>query len=368
MTLINRPWQLGNLTIPNALVRSATVEGLSTADGAPTRRLTDLFVDLAKGGTGLIIAGTAYISRDSQCDGNAAALDNDGLIEPLKKMCAQVEAAGGVLAAQLLHCGPIVNHLLLPDREVLWGPSALTDPVNGRRITEMDRNRIASVIDDYAQAARRAKEGGFKAVQIHAAHGYLANSFLSRARNTRTDEYGGSMAKRATFVYHVHEAIRGLVGSDFPVLIKLGAHDGFKGGFSEEDSLLVAKGLDDLGIDAIEISGGTPEGAAKGGYDHILPAPFEPGLNLEHAARVKAAVKCPVFPVEGWRDPALINSALEKVDAVSMSRPFIREPGLAGRWLSGDTEPAECISCNKCLDLIEDHGLACIFNLKEKKK
>ncbi len=118
------------------------------------------------------------------------------------------------------------------------------------------------------------------------------------------------------------------------------------------------------GIDAIEVSAGTPEGGKKGGWDHILPAPFEEGSLLKYALLIKGKVNCPVISVEGWRNPKKIEKTLEKIDAVSMSRPFIREPNLANRWLEGDLSPALCISCNKCLELQMDTGMACIFHDK----
>ena len=124
----------------------------------------------------------------------------------------------------------------------------------------------------------------------------------------------------------------------------------------------MAAELDAQGIDAIEVSAGTPEGARRGGWDHIMPAPFAEGRFLDYALAIKAAVACPVICVEGWRDPRTIAQALQSIDAVSLCRPFIREPHLAARWRSGDLAPATCISCNRCLELIVDRGLGCIFH------
>ncbi|MCG8567644.1 MAG: hypothetical protein MI747_21440, partial [Desulfobacterales bacterium] len=117
------PWSLGPIELKNRLVRSATVEGLSTEDGAPTQRLIDITTELARGGVGLIIAGTAYISREGQADKNATGLDHDGLIPPLGRLCRSVESAGGILAAQLLHCGSTMSAEFLKRREVIYGPS-----------------------------------------------------------------------------------------------------------------------------------------------------------------------------------------------------------------------------------------------------
>ena len=360
--MLAQPWKMGTLEIKNRLVRSATTEELSTEDGAPTQRLIDTAVELARGGVGLIIAGAAYVSREGRWDKNTTGMDNDRLIEPLSRLCGAVHRAGGILAAQLLHCGSTLNLAILPEKEALFGPSAMNEPVCGHPVVELSKNHILRIVDDYGKAALRGKKAGFRAVQIHAAHGYLLNQFLSASRNRRKDQYGGSLKNRALLLYQVYEAIRGEVGEDFPVFIKMSGYDGFPGGVAPKEAAQVASTLDALGIDAIEVSAGTPEGAKKGGWDHILPAPFKEGSLLNYALRIKEKVHCPVISVEGWRDPLEISKALRKIDAVSMSRPFIREPDLVNRWLSGDLSPARCISCNTCLDLITESGLGCIFH------
>ncbi|MBC8438157.1 MAG: NADH:flavin oxidoreductase [Deltaproteobacteria bacterium] len=366
MNIMNRPWKMGTLEIKNSLVRSATDEGLSTEKGAPTQRLINTLVELAKGGAGLIIAGTAYISHEGRWGNTGTGMDKNCLIKPLSQLCKAVQKADGIIAAQLLHCGSTVNPAILPEKKSLLGPSAMIDPVIGHPVLELSRDHILKIVDDYAKAALRAKQAGFKAVQIHAAHGYLINQFLSTSRNWRKDQYGGSLKKRSLFLYQVYEAIRGAVGKEFPVFIKMSAYDGFPGGVMPQDAIQVASALDAMGIDAIEVSAGTPEGAKKGGWDHIIPAPFKEGSLLKYALQIKEKVNCPVISVEGWRDPLKIVQTLEKIDAVSMCRPFIREPDLANRWLGGDLSPALCISCNKCLDLTLKSGLGCIFHKRKK--
>jgi len=366
LNIMTQPWKMGTLEIKNSLVRSATDETLSTEDGAPTQRLIDVTVELARGGVGLIIAGTAYISREGRWGKNTTGMDNNRLIEPLSQLCRAVHKAGGILAAQLLHCGSTINPAILPEKEALFGPSAMIDPLCGHPVVELSKDHILRIVDDYAKAALRAKEAGFRAVQIHAAHGYLVNQFLSASRNRRKDRYGGSLKHRALLLYQVYEAVRGAVGKEFPVFIKMSAYDGFPGGVEPKEAAQVASTLDAMGIDAIEVSAGTPEGAKKGGWDHILPAPFKEGSLLKYALQIKEKVNCPVVSVEGWRDPLKIAKALEKIDAVSMSRPFIREPNLVNRWLRGDLSPALCISCNKCLDLTLKSGLGCIFHNRNK--
>lgn len=368
INIIGQPWKMGTLEIKNRFVRSATDETLSTEDGAPTQKLINIAVELARGGVGLIIAGTAYISREGRWGANTTGMDNNRLIEPLGRLCGAVHKAGGIIAAQLLHCGSTINPAILSEKEALFGPSAMIDPVCGHPVAEMSKAHILRVVDEYAKAALRAKKAGFRAVQIHAAHGYLINQFLSASRNHRKDTYGGSLKHRALLLYQVYEDVRGAVGKEFPIFIKMSAYDGFPGGVKPKEAARVASTLDAMGIDAIEVSAGTPEGAEKGGWDHIRKAPFKEGSLLKYALQIKEGVKCPVISVEGWRDPLKITKALERIDAVSMSRPFIREPNLVNRWLGGDLSPAHCISCNKCLALTLKSGLGCIFRNRNKDR
>jgi len=364
MSKINQSWKIGTLEIKNRLVRSATDEGFATSEGAPTQRLIDINTELAMGGVGLIIAGTSHISLEGKWGTNSTGMDNDNLIKPLSQLCKATQKAGGILAAQLLHCGATVNPATLPEREALLGPSAMIDPLYGHPVEELAQDHILRIVDDYAKAALRAKKAGFDAIQIHSGHGYLINQFLSPSRNFRKDKYGGSLENRTRLLCQVYEAIRGTVGKNFPLFIKMSAYDGFPGGVEPSEAAHTAAILDAMGIDAIEVSAGTPEGDKKGGWDHILPAPFEEGSLLKYALLIKEKVNCPVISVEGWRNPKKIEKTLEKIDAVSMSRPFIREPNLANRWLEGDLSPAFCISCNKCLKLQMDTGMACIFHDK----
>jgi 2,4-dienoyl-CoA reductase-like NADH-dependent reductase (Old Yellow Enzyme family) len=252
---------------------------------------------------------------------------------------------------------------MVAEKDGPYGPSAETiDPVCEAPVRALTKTQIAGVVGDYARATSRAREAGFDAVQIHAAHGYLIDQFLSPARNRREDDYGGSLQRRARLLYEVYEAVRGAAGSGFPVFIKMSAHDGWPGGVQPDEAAQVAAELDRLGIDAIEVSAGTPEAARRGGWDHIMPSPIPEGRFFAYALSIKQKVRCPVISVEGWRDPLKIAMALERIDAVSLCRPFICEPHLTARWRGGDLTPAKCISCNKCLDLIVDRGLGCIFH------
>ena len=212
MDTIYQTWQSGPLEIKNRLVRSATEEGLSTERGAPTRRLIDVTKALAEGGVGLIIAGAAYISEEGRSDKRVIGMDNDALIEQLSQLTEAVHRADGILAAQLLRSGSIASPAVLREKEVIYGPSVMNDPVNGRQIAPLSKNHILQIVEDYAQAALRTRKAGYDAVQIHGAHGYLINQFLSPYRNRQTDAYGGSLKKTGPFVVSVIRSHTGYGG------------------------------------------------------------------------------------------------------------------------------------------------------------
>jgi 2,4-dienoyl-CoA reductase-like NADH-dependent reductase (Old Yellow Enzyme family) len=242
------------------------------------------------------------------------------------------------------------------------GPSAaegLIDPP-GREMTVED---IRQTVDDFGQAARRAKEAGFEGVQIHAAHGYLLNQFLSPAFNQRTDEYGGRLENRARIVLDVLQRIRQEVGPDFPIFIKINCEDFLNNGLTRDDFIQVCAMLDRTEIDAIEVSGGTLLSGK-----HI---PFRKEITFERdqayfrpaAKKLKARIKTPVILVGGIRSYLLAERLLDEgyADYLSMSRPFIREPWLIARWQSGDLRKATCISCNGCLGAARSgRGIYCV--------
>lgn len=153
MNILGQSWKMGTLELKNRLVRSATVEGLSTEDGAPTQKLIDITVELARGGVGLIIAGTAYISREGQGDMGSTGIHNDNCIKPLNLLCRAVHDAGGTLAAQLLYCGSTLNPAIIKEKEALYGPSEMIDPVCGYPVAELSRNHIQRIVEDYGKAA-----------------------------------------------------------------------------------------------------------------------------------------------------------------------------------------------------------------------
>jgi 2,4-dienoyl-CoA reductase-like NADH-dependent reductase (Old Yellow Enzyme family) len=356
MDPIFSPWQMGTLEIPNRLLRSATWEGLALDNGAATDRLAEVTADLARGGVGLIITGYAYVAPDGLGLPRQTGVYSDVLLEPLTRVSDAVHAAGGLVALQIVHAGAQTRSEWTGSRPV--GPSAMVHPAFGEQVDELGRERIADIVSAFAAAARRAADAGFDAVQLHAAHGYLINQFLSPDVNLRDDDYGGPIENRARFCLEVYDAVRDAVGPAFPVFVKLNSEDAVPGGLGLADAVEVARSLDARGIDAIEVSGGVPAAKPKSAA-RAVTGPDDEGYFLANARRIKAEVGCPVIVVGGFRSRSRIEEALRSVDAVAMSRPFIRQPDLANLLREGVTDQADCISCGRCFAATMEGGLGC---------
>jgi 2,4-dienoyl-CoA reductase-like NADH-dependent reductase (Old Yellow Enzyme family) len=196
------------------------------------------------------------------------------------------------------------------------------------------------------------------------AHGYLLSSFLSPHTNRRTDEWGGTFENRARVLVEILGGIRSLLGGGFPVIAKLNSSDFLDGGFTVDESVKAATILEAAGIDGIEVSGGMAE-AGRGSIWPGLRKPEDEGYFVAVAARIKAAVKVPLFGLGGIRTLQVAENFVREglIDLVSLSRPFIREPHLVKDFREGRVARSGCISCNKCMNL---RGIRC-GHLETKK-
>ncbi len=356
-----QPITLNKLRLPNRFVRSATYEGLATPAGMVSDDLIKLYAELGGGGIGLIVAGYAFIQPNGKGGPGMLGIWSDNHIEGLTKLTQAVHAEGGLIAAQIVHCGRQTFPELIEGVPV--APSPVATQKFGATPRELTEVEIRELIDDFGKAASRAKAAGFDAVQIHCAHGYLLNQFLAKNSNRRTDGYGGGIEERAKVLLETYERIREAVGSDYPILIKLNCRDFVEDGLELEESLWVAQKLAQMGIDAVEISGGTWDTSAEEGktIQKGVPRRRPEGYFLQYAEQFTRVVSAPVVAVGGIRSLELANRIVEdgKAALVALCRPLIREPHLIRRWQEGETAPAECVSCNRCLALTASRGLQC---------
>lgn len=359
---------INGMRVRNRLVRSATWEGMCAPDGRPTAKLNDCYRALARGGVGLIITGYAFVRPDGRQAPGKLGIHCDDFAGEMRQLTEAVHAEGGKICLQLVHAGGQT------DSGNAGGQPLAPSAVRVEQYSELPRAMtfadIQGVIRAFREAARRGREYGFDAVQLHAAHGYLLNQFLSPHTNVRRDEYGGGLPRRSRFLLECYWAVREAVGRDYPVLAKLNGADNLAGGLELPEAAEVARLLDQAGIDALEISSGTPASRPGAPIRRHIDHPGDEAYNLPLAKAIKAVVGCPVMVVGGFRSPAVCEAALQgDADFISLARPLIREPDLANRWHSGDRARAACISCNACfIPAFKEGGIYCVVEKKARGK
>ncbi len=341
---------LSALRLSNRLVRSATWEGLANSDGSVTRPLLEIYEGLAEGGVGLIISSYMYVQLNGKQTPGQIGVHSDEMLPGLAELARAVSERNGTIIGQIVHCGGQADRRQNGGLDPV-GPSAVDSPGYPMAPRELTIGDVHEIVDAFASAAHRLQRAGFHGVQLHGAHGYLLAQFLSPLRNRRTDEYGGSVENRSRFCLEVYRAVRTAVGPAFPVMIKLNGNDFLDGSTTEDDACYLAAALAAEGIDAIEVSGGTPGSGKLGAARPDIKNPVDEAYFLPQAEAIRrSAPSVPLMLVGGLRSPEVIERVLATgaVDYFSMSRPLIREPGLPNRWQGGDRTRAACISCLGC--------------------
>jgi len=366
MSILFQPLSINNLSLHNRFVRSATWEGLATDSGLVTPKLISTMTELADGGLGLIITGHAFVSPEGQAGPWQLGVYSDECLSGLQQMAQAVHDHGGRIVMQLAHAGNFTSEKLTGSPPLVVSDfEGLAD--SPRR--EATRDDIQELVQAFAQAAERARQAGFDGIQIHSAHGYLLSQFLSPAFNRRADDYGGSLENRSRIHREILAAVRDRLGPDFPILIKINCRDFADNGLRLEDSVQVGQMLADQGLDGVEVSGGLLTGKKL--------SPSRPGIDSkdreayfrEEAREFSSHLNIPVILVGGLRSFDLAEELVQQgvADALSMSRPLIREPHLIARWKDGDRAPAACVSDNLCFrPAMKGQGISCVSLEKEQ--
>jgi len=370
-SIISEPKNIGNMIIKNRLIRSATYEGMASEDGSITDDLLNLYRNLAQGGVGLIITSFSYVQQSGRGYLKQIGIDRDKLVLNLSKIPDIVHkyGEGCKIAIQLVHCGR-QSRLL----ENTIAPSPVFEPVLKKMPREMASEEVNGTIKAFTDAVRRAKEAGFDAVQLHAAHGYLLGEFLSPHTNRRTDEYGGSFENRIRIIEEIYEGSVQKVGLDYPIMVKMNVDDFVEGGIDLKESKKIAERLSNMGFAAIETSGGIMEASTRSEKELGRPiitasskdidSKNKEAYYLPYAREIKKVISIPLILVGGIRSIEVIEKILSEgsADFVSLSRPLIREPDLPNKWLYGyKSSPADCVSCNACLSNVRSDKLRCVL-------
>jgi 2,4-dienoyl-CoA reductase-like NADH-dependent reductase (Old Yellow Enzyme family)/small ligand-binding sensory domain FIST len=353
---------LGHLSLKNRCICSATWMGMANSDGSCAPLLIACASRIARNEIGMIITEMAYVVRNGMSANNQMGVDHDDLIPGLSLMAKEIHRTGTPVVMQLNH-GGLLSVPVLSGTDELIGPSELLKGENkvGRA---MKVEEIHEMVRAFRNAAARARTAGFDGVQVHAAHGWLLSQFLSPFYNRRKDEYGGSLENRTRILIETVRGIREDHGPDFLLMVKINSEDFLEGGFNSKEMVLVSKMLENAGVDAIEVSGGTMAAMYAGDYDNSYsPVTKAPVYYREAAETLKKELNIPVILVGGIRSfesaEALVKNGI--ADYISFCRPLIREPDLIKRWKSGDLRDSECVSDDACMQPgMEGKGVQCI--------
>ncbi len=388
--LMFSPMRIGTMEVKNRVVMNAAEFSLGQVSGEPTERLMDYYEERAKGGVGLIIPGICRINdMGAASTFTQLSMSMDRHIEPMREFARRIHRHGAKLCIQLHHPGrqgyasainslplviplvdrfPALPDLLFKSTPLLLGMEAkklcfsTQAPSKGplsahgaTRVHAMSHREVKSVIRDYINAAVRCKKAGVDAVELHGTHGYLIHQFLSPNTNRRTDEYGGSFENRLRFLKEIVEGIKAECGADYPLIVRMTADEmyaraGMPGkGYTLETGVKIAKALEALGVDAIDVSS-----ACYDTYNYWLePTSFTPGWRAYLAKEIKAAVKIPVIAANYIRSPEQAERQLEEgvQDFVGSARNFICDPHWAKKAQEGQPETIRrCIGCLHCID------------------
>ena len=350
------PLKIGKIEIKNRIMRSATWDAEADSTGMVTKSSAGVYHELNTGGIGLIVTGFAFVSYPlGQAGIGQYGIYSDAMIPGWKPIVQEAHENGIKIAMQIVHGG--INSGYLAGKDLSLCAVSSLPKFAGKLHHEMTDEEIEGIIDDFVSAGVRVRDAGFDAVQLHGAHGYLITQFMSPVYNQRTDKWGGSPENRRRFVVEIVKRLRKAVGPDYPILIKFGVQDDKEDGMPLSEGIETCRQMVKAGLNGIEVSGGVGSAIQRLRAGETGKIVFR-----ELAAAVRKAVNVPVAVVNGIRTLETAEDIIDSGDAdiISMSRPFIREPHLALRWQKGDTTPAKCISCGKCMPIaIKQELLEC---------
>lgn len=295
---------------------------------------------IARGGVGLIHVEFCCVDPSGLMQPCLLRMDDDRFIPGMRRLVDRVHAANVPIVLQLAHAGRQMRGGV--------GPSAIASPVVRDVPRALETAEVEALVEQFARAARRAKEAGFDGIQVHGAHGYLVHSFLSPLSNQRSDRYGGSAHNRMLFATEVVQRIRAVTGPDFLIGFKMSAEEKLEGGVALADATELAQRLEEAGINYLEVSVG-----AYGSLEHTVPPMVFPrGYNVHYAAHLKRNLKIPVVAVGRINDPELAEEILQRGDAdlIAFGRGLIADPDLPNKAKEGRFDDIlRCVACNECM-------------------
>ena len=329
MALLFEPLKIRGVELKNRLVVSPMCEYSSKDGFANDWHLVHLG-SRAVGGAGLVLTEAAAVSPEGRITPEDLGIWKDEHIDFLKRITTFISQHDAIPGIQLAHAGRKASHFspwkggkALGENEGAWqtlAPSALAYKDGEPLPKAMSKNDIEQLINDFAEAAERSVAAGFKVIEIHAAHGYLINEFLSPLSNSRSDEYGGSFENRVRLLTEVVGAIRKIIEEDMPLFVRISATDWVEGGWTQGDSVSLAKVLKEKGVDLVDCS--------SGGVSHEQKIPVRPLYQVPFSEKIKKEVGICTGAVGLITNAQAAEKILqnEQADLIIMARQLLREP------------------------------------------
>jgi len=354
---LSSPLTIKNTTFKNRIVFPPVQTNYAAPNGETTERHINFYENIAKNNVGLTIVGAAGISPFSRLGDHAFCLYDDQHVQSGKELFEAIRKGGSVPAVQINHGGRVMNPKLAGDK--LIGPSAIPSPSTDRIPHELTVEEIEEIIGQFVLTAENAKKAGARLVELHGAHSFLLNQFMSPAANKRTDQYGGSTENRARMVREILKKIRQRVGEDFVLGLRMSVEEFVEGGLTVQESREMIKMFIEDGLDIIHVSGGGVDSGPK-----MIQA-AEKGDLIKLAGRIKKDMNIPVIAVGGVLKLEQVENALQEelADMVAIGRGLIADPELVTKTIEGRSEEiVECTGCMQCFMPSEDPGMACAVN------
>ena len=354
------PFALKGIQLKNRIVMPGLASFLIGDDGLISDATIEHYRRRAAGGPAMIIMEAHAVSPDGIVSRHQARIYDDRFIEGLAKMAAVLKSEGSVPAIQIHHGGRQTSIKVIKRKPL--APSAIPCPTIRGDVDPLTTEGIHQLVQKFGDAAQRAQQAGFELIEIHGAHGYLINQFLSKVSNAREDEYGGDTVGRSRFAIEIVETIRQRLGPNFPLSFKISAQEFVPDGLTVTESIEILKHLVNAGIDVVQVSAGndiTPEWICQ-------PMFMKQACLAESAAQVRKALNIPVMAVGRINDPVIANAIIEKnqADLVCIGRGLLADPQMPNKCREGRLDEIRtCIACNTCMESIFRKGhIECLVN------
>jgi 2,4-dienoyl-CoA reductase-like NADH-dependent reductase (Old Yellow Enzyme family)/thioredoxin reductase len=363
MTLYNRifsPVTINSMALKNRLVMPPMATYFADADGLVNDRHIAYYRERVEGGVGYITIESTCMHGSGRSSFKQILITSGRHVGAFRRLTDMVHEIGGKIVIQINHAGRSTSSRVTG--KPLVGPSAVPDPVRQEIPHVLTVDEIKELVEAYARAASRVQDCGADGIEIHMAHGYLLNQFLSPLSNLRTDAYGGDLHRRLKMPLEVVQGVRQAVGEKYPIICRISADEYMQGGIGIEDSCRIAKFLADGGADAIHVSASHSSAEMPiSPHYYMGDTPF-----IHLAQKIKAAVNVPVIAVGGVRTPETANEIVsaQEADLVAMGRALIADPHLPRKSRADCAKDIiPCIACNQCSFALRKFGyLRCAVN------